>query len=188
MVTVTKTSDDDTFQSYSLPDTLSGTVYIRVKDTDQTEGNKTKDTIYIDRMYILSAVDAGPTPTPTPTATPTPTPTATPTPTPDVDMYVNDIDMTWYESKSGYVATATIWIKDEYTNDVDAATVTGAWSGATNRGDTTGQTVQDGKVTLESKAVKGGGTFTFTVTDVSATGYTYNPALNVMDSNLITAP
>jgi len=43
-------------------------------------------------------------------------------------------------------------------------------------------------VTLESKAVKGGGTYTFTVTDVSATGFTYNPTLNVIDSNSVTAP
>jgi hypothetical protein len=103
-------------------------------------------------------------------------------------MYVNDIAMSWYEAKGNYTATATVWIKDEYTSDVDGATVTGAWSGATNKGDTSGQTGQDGKVTLESKSVKGGGTFTFTVTDVSATGFTYNPALNVMDSNSISAP
>jgi hypothetical protein len=104
-------------------------------------------------------------------------------------MYVNDIAMTWYEPKSGYyTARATVWIKDEYDGNVDGATVTGAWSGATDKGDESGQTGQDGKVTLESKDVKGGGTFTFTVTDVSATGYTYNPSLNVMDSNSVTAP
>ena len=135
----------------------------------------------------VSGSDGEPTPTPTPTATPTPTPT--PTATPGPDMYVNDIAMTWYEPKSGYYAAkATVWVKDEYTDDVDGATVTGAWSGATTSGDTSGDTGQDGKVTLESKAVKGGGTFTFTVTDVSATGFTYNPALNVMDSNSVTAP
>jgi hypothetical protein len=103
-------------------------------------------------------------------------------------MYVNDIEMTWYEAKGYYTTSATVWIKDEYAGDVDSATVTGAWSGATTSGDTSGQTGQDGKVTLESKGVKGGGTFTFTVTDVSATGYTYNSSLNVMDSNSVTAP
>ena len=54
MVTVTKTSDDDTYQSYALPGSTSGTVYIRVLDTDQTAGNKTLDTIYVDDMYIRS--------------------------------------------------------------------------------------------------------------------------------------
>jgi hypothetical protein len=104
-------------------------------------------------------------------------------------MYVYDIAMSWYEPKGGsYAAIATVWIKDENVNDVDGATVTGEWSGATTKGDEQGQTGQDGKVTLESKAVKGGGTFTFTVTDVSATGYTYNPALNNETSDSVTAP
>lgn len=52
MLTVTKTSDDDVYQTYLLPSSLSGTVYIRVKDTDQTKGNNIKDTIYVDHMYI----------------------------------------------------------------------------------------------------------------------------------------
>jgi len=54
MVTVTKTSDDDSTQSYALPSSLSGTTYVRVKDTDQTAGNKSLDTIYVDHMYIRS--------------------------------------------------------------------------------------------------------------------------------------
>ena len=58
MVTVTKTSDDNTLQTFNLPAGLSGTVYIRVVDTDQTPGNRTKDFVYVDRMYIFSD-DAG---------------------------------------------------------------------------------------------------------------------------------
>jgi L-serine deaminase len=54
MVTVTKTADDNSCQWYILPNTLSGTVYVRVKDTDQTAGNQSLDTIYIDHMYISS--------------------------------------------------------------------------------------------------------------------------------------
>jgi len=54
MVTVTKVSDDDTCQDYSLPDSTSGTVYIRVVDTDRTGGNTSLDTIYVDHMYTLS--------------------------------------------------------------------------------------------------------------------------------------
>jgi hypothetical protein len=97
--------------------------------------------------------------------------------------------MSYYEPKTNYYAArATVWIKDVNDFDIDGATVTGDWSGATSETGAQGETGQDGKVTLESKAVKGGGTFTFTVTDVSATGYTYNESLNVMDSNSITAP
>ncbi|MHC4396576.1 MAG: hypothetical protein ACYS1A_13065 [Planctomycetota bacterium] len=54
MLTVTKTNDDDANQSYELPGGTSGTVYIRVKDTDQSTANKTLDTIYVDHMYIES--------------------------------------------------------------------------------------------------------------------------------------
>ncbi len=52
MLTVTKTSDDNTYQSYVLPNSISGTVYIRVVDTDQTAGRQDLDTINIDHMYI----------------------------------------------------------------------------------------------------------------------------------------
>ena len=60
MVYVTKTNDDDTVQSCPLPASISGTVYIRVKDTDQTKGNKSLDTIYIDHMYIRSEGEGTP--------------------------------------------------------------------------------------------------------------------------------
>ena len=54
MFTVTKTSDDGTYQSYALPSGLSGTVYIQVVDLDQTKNNIFPDTICINHMYIES--------------------------------------------------------------------------------------------------------------------------------------
>ena len=57
MLTVTKTSDDSTYQSYVLPGATSGTVYLQVKDTNQTPGNKTLDTVYVDHMFIRSIGD-----------------------------------------------------------------------------------------------------------------------------------
>jgi hypothetical protein len=54
MVTVTKIADDNIAQSYGLPASTSGTVHIRVLDGDQTQGNKSLDTIYVDNMYIRS--------------------------------------------------------------------------------------------------------------------------------------
>jgi len=62
ILTVTKTTDDDTNQGFSLPNSLSGTVYIRVKDTDQTPGRKTLDTVYIDYIYILAMTSPDTTP------------------------------------------------------------------------------------------------------------------------------
>ena len=54
MLTVTKTADDDTAQTYELPASTSGTVYVRVTDTDRTSGNRTRDTLYVDQMFIRS--------------------------------------------------------------------------------------------------------------------------------------
>ena len=53
-MTVWKTADDDTVQSCPLPASINGTIYVRVKDTNQIPGNQSLDTIYIDRMYIRS--------------------------------------------------------------------------------------------------------------------------------------
>jgi len=54
LLTVTKTADDNTAQSAALPSSLSGTVYVRVQDTDRTKGRTSLDTIYIDQMFIRS--------------------------------------------------------------------------------------------------------------------------------------
>ena len=54
MVTVTKTVDDDIAETFALPNGLSGTVYIRVSDTDRTRGNRALDTISIDHMFVRS--------------------------------------------------------------------------------------------------------------------------------------
>jgi len=60
MLTVTKTSDDGTYQTFEMPQTTSGTVYIRVQDTDRSAGSTVKDTIYIDHMFIRSIYDTEP--------------------------------------------------------------------------------------------------------------------------------
>jgi PKD repeat protein len=38
--------------TFALPEGTGGTVYIRVKDTDQTKGNRSKDTVYVDFLQI----------------------------------------------------------------------------------------------------------------------------------------
>lgn len=60
MLNVTNTSDDGTYQTFEMPQTTSGTVYIRVQDTDRTAGSTVKDTIYIDHMFIRSVYDTEP--------------------------------------------------------------------------------------------------------------------------------
>ena len=60
MLTVTNTSDNNTFQTFEMPNTIGGIIYIRVNDTDQTPGNTLADTIYIDHMFIRSIYDIEP--------------------------------------------------------------------------------------------------------------------------------
>ncbi len=55
MVTITKTSDDDSYQTYDLPSSLSGTTYIRVVDTNHKKGKSNLDVIYIDHIFIRSS-------------------------------------------------------------------------------------------------------------------------------------
>ena len=52
MVTVTKTSDDDGYQTFSFPASLSGTVYIRVRDSNRVAGNREMNTVHIDHLFI----------------------------------------------------------------------------------------------------------------------------------------
>ncbi len=60
MVNVTRTSDNNTYQTFEMPGTISSPVYIRVMDADRTPGNTVKDTIYIDHMFIRSITDTAP--------------------------------------------------------------------------------------------------------------------------------
>jgi hypothetical protein len=59
MFTIGATSDGGGYQSYSLPGTLSGTVYVRVKDTDHSPGSLSYDTVNVDHMYIRSELQPG---------------------------------------------------------------------------------------------------------------------------------
>jgi subtilase family protein/Big-like domain-containing protein/Calx-beta domain-containing protein len=64
MLTVTRTSDDSFYQTSVLPGSTNGTVYVRVQDTDRSPGNRSKDTVFIDHMYIETVtgdVDFAPT-------------------------------------------------------------------------------------------------------------------------------
>jgi hypothetical protein len=54
MLTVSKTADDDTAQSFTLPAGTSGTLYVRVVDTDSSNKETTAETVFIDRMFIRS--------------------------------------------------------------------------------------------------------------------------------------
>ena len=52
LLTVTKTADDNALQQAAMPGNLSGTVFIRVTDTDRTKRHTDLDSVFIDRMFI----------------------------------------------------------------------------------------------------------------------------------------
>jgi hypothetical protein len=126
----------------------------------------------------------GPTPTPGPTDTPAP-PTDTPMPQ---YMHVGDIAMS-SQSLPGnrYKAVATVTILDAGDQPVGTATVYGEFTGATTDS-VDGDTAGDGTVTLESSNKKNGGTWTFCVTDVAKSGWTYDDTANVETCDQITCP
>lgn len=101
------------------------------------------------------------------------------------EIYVNDIAMSYTSGGVNYYGVATVWIKDTNSADVSGATVYGTWSGSVT-GTAQGVTGADGKITFTSPRNKGGGTFTFTVTNVVKSGFTYNSSLNVETSDTIT--
>ena len=61
LVTVSSTITANV-QSAMLPNSLSGTVYIRVRDSDRNALNKDLDTVFVDHMYIHAENAPGPKP------------------------------------------------------------------------------------------------------------------------------
>lgn len=101
-------------------------------------------------------------------------------------MYVADIAMSLSYKGVNAEAKAEVTIRDENGIPVANATVTGQWSGLTSSS-ATGLTGADGTVTFVSKS-KNNGTFTFKVTNVTASGYDYYAGLNIETSDSITNP
>ncbi len=54
MLTVTKTADDDVEQTFLFPGDVSGTLYIRVVDTNNSQGNGGLDTFFVDSMAVTT--------------------------------------------------------------------------------------------------------------------------------------
>jgi len=92
------------------------------------------------------------------------------------EMHVGDITISSKSIGRGrkYKAIATVPILDSSDKPVDGATAEGHWSGAYSSNTVSGTTSNDGKVTFDTKWVKGGGMFTFTVDNVLKEGWTYD--------------
>ncbi len=102
-----------------------------------------------------------------------------------VSCYVADIAMSSGSYRGGKRSgIATISIVDADGTPVSGAAVSAAWSGATT-GTVGGTTNASGQVVLESRRIKGGGTFVISVLDVVAANRPYDPQLNIETTDAI---
>jgi len=100
-------------------------------------------------------------------------------------VHAASIDMSLSVSGKNRTATAIVTIVNHHGNPVSGARVSGKWSGAVSK-NVQGTTNASGKVTFKSPATSAKtGTITFTVTNVTASGYAYDPSLNVETSDSV---
>lgn len=59
MVIVTGRADDDMKQAYVFQEDVSGTVYVRVQDTDSARGNSQLDSLFVDFLAITTKAEGG---------------------------------------------------------------------------------------------------------------------------------
>ena len=62
MLTVTRTAGGNSLQSFVFPQDVSGTLYVRVEDTDATPGSSAADALYVDYMFVESDPTGASTP------------------------------------------------------------------------------------------------------------------------------
>ncbi|MDQ4123928.1 MAG: PKD domain-containing protein [Acidobacteriota bacterium] len=103
---------------------------------------------------------------------------------PNAVIYVNSISMSIVKNGGRTYARAVVTVYDGSGAPRPNVTVSGSWSGLTT-GNVTGTTNSSGQIVFNSSSVKTRGTFTFTVTNLSASGYTYNSTLNKETSDSI---
>jgi thermitase len=108
---------------------------------------------------------------------------------PAKQMHIAGISMSL--SGSSYVrATAVITVVDANGTPVSSARVYGHWSVATTDSDSA-TTNTSGRATVYSNSVyrpASGKTYVFTVDRITRSGWTYNPAANIITSNSISVP
>lgn len=96
-------------------------------------------------------------------------------------LHVEKIGMTLSIKRNGTRATATVSIADANGKALGGATVSGNWSGVVS-GTGTATASTTGQAGFTSPLTKSRGIFTFTVTGVSLSGYTYDAAQNKLSS------
>lgn len=97
----------------------------------------------------------------------------------NVSIFVQSISMSLNSKGRNTSADALITVKDANGAPAQNVTVSGNWSGLTSGG-FSGTTDANGQIIITSANTKKSGTFTIRVTNLSASGYTYNSNLNVV--------
>ena len=100
-------------------------------------------------------------------------------PDPATVLHVSNITVTPVSTGGWSTATAAVTVVDGKGATVSGVTVTGNWSGAVT-GSASASTGTTGIANVSSKRYKKAGSVTFTVSNLSKNGYTYNPGLNVI--------
>ncbi|NVM46722.1 MAG: S8 family serine peptidase [Candidatus Lokiarchaeota archaeon] len=110
--------------------------------------------------------------------------------TPTNTMHIHSIDVSSKTAGPNVNAIVEVTILDKSDSPVEGATVSGVWSEATNDIES-GVTGTDGKVSFKSNRVKNpetGTTFTFTVNDVTKSGWIYESSDNTETFDSIIVP
>ncbi|MEJ5224105.1 MAG: S8 family serine peptidase [Anaerolineales bacterium] len=100
------------------------------------------------------------------------------------ELHVGALTATKSTKANRWNATVTITVLDQNNAVVSGATVTGTWSGA-KTGTATCTTGTAGTCSVTASNMTGT-SVTFTVTNLAKSGYTYNPAANVVSSITVT--
>jgi serine protease len=102
-----------------------------------------------------------------------------------LSMHVASIVMSSTKAGTTVTASATVTVVDAVGKVVGGAIVSGHWDGVTRDIDS-GVTNSSGKVQLSSDKTKTRGIFTFTIDNITKTGWKYIPGDNVKTGNSIT--
>lgn len=100
-------------------------------------------------------------------------------------VFVDVITMKTMNTSMGAYGQAKVTVKDTAGRVIQAAAVTGEWSGVVSGVRTSG-TNTSGVATINSPLTTTRGTYKFTVTGISATGFAYDATLNKMTTNAVT--
>ncbi len=101
-------------------------------------------------------------------------------------VHVAAIGLKVSTSRKGTAAMATVTLQDDLGSPVSGATVYGNWSGLTSAS-VAGNTGSAGTIVFTSARTKSVGAFTFTISKVSAAGYTYAASQNTASSATISS-